>query len=273
MPLPTKIAILSLPSRRSVLIVMGGLTLVAATDRARAQKTAQAAVVAADTALATTVVSGPTAEKIASLHMQMTPKIAGVHADSVAAADAARTLRAAIGKYRDTTAAVADGYRMFAPQLKDQKVYHFTNHWRAVQEAFRFDAAKPTSLLYTRGGDGKFSLIGAMYTAPKRFGPDKLDARIPISIARWHRHINWCMPRRGESARWMERRDSMPLFGPESPIATRAECDAVKGIFRPNLFGWMVHANVMAGDDPASIWGDDHAGHDMHDGMRMDMSH
>jgi hypothetical protein len=173
-------------------------------------------------------------------------------------------------EYRDTTAAVAAGYRMFAPNLKNQKVYHFTNHWRAVQEAFRFEPTKPTSLLYTRGADGKFTLVGAMYTAPKRFGYDKLDARVPLSVARWHKHVNWCVPRRGASSRWLERRDGEPLFGPESPIATKEACDAVDGTFRETVFGWMLHATVFAGDDPATIWGDEHAGHDMHEGMKMD---
>ena len=59
------------------------------------------------------------------------------------------------------------------------------------------------------------------------------------------------------------------MFGPESPIATKAACDAVDGVFHDTLFGWMLHANVFAGNDPKTIWGDDHAGHDMHEGMRM----
>jgi hypothetical protein len=32
----------------------------------------------------------------------------------------------------------------------------------------------------------------------------------------------------------------------------------------------MLHASVFAGDDPAAIWGDEHAGHDMHEGMKID---
>ena len=72
-----------------------------------------------------------------------------------------------------------------------------------------------------------------------------------------------------ERQRWLERRNGEPVFGPESPIATKAECDAVGGNFHPSLFGWMVHANVME-PGAAGVWGDDHAGHDMHDGMKMD---
>lgn len=212
------------------------------------------------------------AATIAALHMEMSPRITAFRADSQRAERIVTTLRQVLAPYTDTTAAVKAGYRMFAPQLKTQKVYHFTNNWHAVAAGFRFDAAKPTSLLYTKGADGTFTLVGAMYTAPQRFSPDKLDARVPLGIARWHKHVNWCIPKRGQSQRWLERKDGDPVFGPESPIATRQACDAVGGTFRENLFGWMVHANVFAGDGNAAIWGDDHAGHDMHEGMKMDES-
>lgn len=203
-----------------------------------------------------------------ALHMEMTPLRPPAPGDSDRAAAVAAELRTAIGKYRDTTTAVADGYRMFAPQIKNQKVYHFTRGWSAVQEAFRFDPAKPTSLLYTKRADGAFVLVGGMYTAPKRFSLDKLDERIPLSVARWHKHVNWCVPPHGQRERWLERANGQPVFGPESPIATKQACDAVGGVFHESLLGWMVHANVMTSTDPATIWGDEHAGHDMHDSMK-----
>jgi hypothetical protein len=206
-----------------------------------------------------------------ALHMLMTPKRPVAAGDSARAAAVAATLRASIARYADTSAAVADGYRMFAPQIKNQRVYHFTRGWNAVQEAFRFDPAKPTSLLYSKGADGTLHLIGGMYTAPKRFDVDKLDERIPLSIASWHKHVNWCVPPRGQTTRWLERANGAPVFGPESPIATKAACDSVGGMFYASPLGWMVHANVMESSDPATIWGDDHAGHDMHDGMKHDM--
>lgn len=206
-----------------------------------------------------------------ALHMEMTPRRPVAAGDSARAAAVAAELRQSIAKYRDTATAVADGYRMFAPQIKNQKVYHFTRGWNAVQEAFRFDPGRPTSLLYTKGADGQLVLVGGMYTAPKRFGLDKLDERIPLSVARWHKHVNWCVPPRGQGARWLERASGQPVFGPESPIATRKACDAVGGVFFESPLGWMVHANVMTSNDPAAIWGDDHAGHDMHDGMKGDM--
>ena len=222
----------------------------------------------------TTVVSrnaSPMADDPAALHLTMTPRRPAAPRDSARAAAVAAELRRAIGRYADTTAAVADGFRMFAPQIKNQKVYHFTRGLNAVQEAFRFDPSKPTSLLYQKGAGGGLVLVGAMFTAPKRFSIDKLDERVPLSVARWHKHVNWCVPPRGHAARWLERANGHPVFGPESPVATKQACDAVGGVFYESPLGWMVHANVMTSSDPAAIWGDDHAGHDMHDGMKQDM--
>jgi hypothetical protein len=119
----------------------------------------------------------------AELHMETTPALSPTTADSVRAARIAATLRTALAKYADTTAAVADGYHMFLPGVKTQKVYHFTNNWRAMQEAVRFEPTRPTSLLYRKDSTGKLVLVGAMYTAPKRFSYEKLDGRVPLSIA------------------------------------------------------------------------------------------
>ena len=231
-----------------------------------------AAVLTAANARAQTDGHGRSAEEInGDLHMEMTPARRATKADSVRAAGVAALLREALEPYADTTAAVAGGYKMFMPENTHQKTYHFTNNWHAVKEAFRFDPAKPASLLYRKGDDGRFVLIGAMYTAPKKFGPDKLDARVPLSVARWHKHVNWCLPRKNDKGRWIETSDGHAVFGPASPIATKSACDAVGGNFQASVFGWMLHANVFAGDDPAKIWGDDRAGHDMHAGMKMGM--
>ena len=208
--------------------------------------------------------------KAMDAHMQMTPVRAANRADSIRAANLVVELRSAISKYRDVRVAVDDGFRQFAPQLKNQRVYHFTNYRWGFENAFRFNSAKPTSLLYKKDSRGSFVLIGAMYTAPKRFSADKLDSRVPLSVARWHKHVNWCLPPRGQTERWLERKDGHAVFGPESPIVTKAGCDAVGGVFRDSIFGWMVHANVFEGDDARSIWGDEHAAHDMHDGMKTD---
>jgi hypothetical protein len=201
--------------------------------------------------------SGPMSDA-AKKHMELSPTRRGTRADSARAKQVANQLRLALAKYQDTTAAVTDGYRMFMPNVKTQRVFHFTNYKNAFLEALRFDPEKPTSLLYQRADDGQLKLIGAMYTAPKRMRASKLDDRVPLSIARWHKHVNWCLPKKDDAERWLERRDGLPLFGPESPIATRSECEKVGGRFYPNLFGWMIHANVFLGDDLGTVFGHHH---------------
>lgn len=197
-----------------------------------------------------------------SLHMEMTPKRVATHDDSTRALAVVAELRRAIDRYKDVTVAEADGFKMFAPNIKNQRVFHFTNYRNAFKEAFRFDPEQPTSLLYKRTPDGQMMLIGAMYTMPKRAGMEKLNERVPLGIAQWHRHINWCVPKRGETSRWSERQNGRPVFGPESPVATQAACDSVGGTFLPSPFGWMIHANVFGGSDLGAIFADDHAGHE-----------
>lgn len=188
-------------------------------------------------------------------HVRLTPTRPGTRADTIRSQVLTDALRAAIGKYQDTSAAVGDGYNMFAPQMKEQPIYHFTNWTAAVKAAVKFDAARPTSLLYVKGKTGEFKLIGAMYTAPARTSTDELDKRIPLSIARWHRHVNLCLAKKGDERRYGEREDGKPLFGPEGTIATAKACKAADGRWYGSLFGWMVHANVFSGNDVPSIWG------------------
>lgn len=195
------------------------------------------------------------------LHMEMTPVRTATHDDSVRALAVVTELRHAIEKYKDVSVAEHDGFQMFLPNVKNQRVFHFTNRRNAFKEAFRFNPEEPTSLLYRREAQGTMVLIGAMYTMPKRASLEQLDARIPLSIAHWHRHVNWCLPKSGDNARWMERRDGRPVFGPMSVIATREACDAVGGEFHESLFGWMIHANVFSGENLGAIFGDEHMEH------------
>ena len=184
-------------------------------------------------------------------------------ADSVRSAYVINELRQAIAKYKDVKAAEADGYKMFAPQIKNQRQYHFTKTWNALRNQWGFDPARPTSLLYTKDAQGQFHLIGAMYTASRRTSEDELNERVPLSVARWHRHVNWCIPKRNAKNRWYEMKDGRPIFGPLG-VATREECEAANGRFIPQAFGWMLHANTFAGNDLKSIWHDDHMEHEAH---------
>ncbi|MGE5102592.1 MAG: hypothetical protein ACM3SX_21605, partial [Deltaproteobacteria bacterium] len=118
------------------------------------------------TGMADHVMTGPMDENMMK-HMELTPLRAATRDDTVRATKIADELRRAIEKYQDTAVARADGYTMFLPNVKQQRVYHFTNYRRAFLAAFHFDASKPTSILYKRGEDGALHLVGAMYTMPK----------------------------------------------------------------------------------------------------------
>ena len=143
---------------------------------------------------------------------------------------------------------------MFAPNVKNQPVYHFTKMGAAIREHFTLDVARPSSLLYKKAADGSFKLVGAMYTAPKDATWEELDARVPLGIARWHLHTNMCIPPLARRERWLEVQDGKPVFGPASPIATREACDRVDGRFLPVVFNWMVHVNMFERE----VWGDHH---------------
>ena len=199
-------------------------------------------------------------DSIGMLHMIHSPlRRPATREDSARAMAVARALKPAIARYADTAAAVRAGYVMFAPGLKNQPVYHFTSAANGLLATMEFDPARPTSLLYKKTPSGAFKLVGAMYTMPRIATLAALDARVPLSIAEWHQHVNWCLPKPSDPpARWLERHDGRPVFGPESPIATPAACTAVGGTFQPTLFGWMVHVNVFEGDDLATIFGESH---------------
>ncbi|HEY0970143.1 MAG TPA: hypothetical protein VGE02_04090 [Gemmatimonadales bacterium] len=195
----------------------------------------------------------------ASAHMRLTAARTPTGDDSARAARIERELLPVLARYADVRAAERDGYEMFAPEVRTQRVYHFTKRSHALRNSFGFDPARPTSLLYTRDEAGQLVLSGAMYTAPARADEDALDERVPLSIARWHLHTNVCVPGRSERARWAEREDGQMRFGPAGAIATEEACDAVGGRWRDHVFGWMVHANLVhTASGPRIEWIDDH---------------
>ncbi|HXX45001.1 MAG TPA: hypothetical protein VEJ38_09745 [Candidatus Acidoferrales bacterium] len=180
-------------------------------------------------------------------HMYMTelqPKGSG---DDRRAEEILDILRRSISKYKDYKVAVADGYQIFLPKVQ-QPMYHFTNYRYAFAAAFIFNPAHPTSLLYRKTGDG-YELLGAMYTAPKNATEQQLNDRVPLSIARWHEHVNLCMPPKGtplQQADWKQ-------FGLAGSIASQGDCMKANGIWIPQIFGWMVHVYPFE-SDPEKIW-------------------
>jgi hypothetical protein len=169
-----------------------------------------------------------------SLHMRMTAMRPQMPEDAARASEIVAQLRSGIEKYKDYHVALNDGYKIFLPNLP-QPEYHFTNYVNGFLEAFTFDPARPTSLLYKKTSGG-YELVGAMYTMPKRATEEQLNARVPLSVAMWHLHTNLCMPQKGQfrSADWTK-------FGLKGSIATQEACDAANGRFQPVIFGWMVH--------------------------------
>jgi hypothetical protein len=181
-------------------------------------------------------------------HMKMTTLRDLKTGDQEKANQVVAAARQAAEKYTDYKVALADGYKIFLPNLP-QKQYHFTNYRYAFEQAIQFNPDHPTSLLYEKTGDG-YKLIGVMYTAPKNSTWNDLDQRIPLSIAQWHAHINLCLPpadRRSEA--W----GPHPKFGLAGSITTRADCDAAGGKFMPQIFGWMVHVYPFE-QKPEDIW-------------------
>jgi hypothetical protein len=182
----------------------------------------------------------------ATPHMRLTPERPARAGDRQRADAIVASLRAALERYRDYHVAERNGYEIFHPEIP-QSIFHFTNYWKGFSETFRFTPDQPTSLLYTKSAGG-YDLVGAMYTAPADATEIDLDARVPLSVARWHAHINICLPPRGDaaSADWKK-------FGPDGSITTAEACTAARGRFFPQLFGWMVHVYPFE-KTPEKIW-------------------
>jgi hypothetical protein len=181
-------------------------------------------------------------------HMKMTALRQPKPGDAARAQQVVEAARRASEKYTDYHAALADGFKIFHPEIP-QKMYHFTNYKYGMENAFRFNPEHPTSLLYEKHGDD-YKLIGVMYTAPKRMTEDQLDERIPLSVAQWHEHVNFCAP---PQDRRKELLNAHPQFGLRGSITTQEACDAAGGTFRPVIFNWMVHLYPLE-KDQASIW-------------------
>jgi hypothetical protein len=157
--------------------------------------------------------------------------------DQKRADEIAERTRKAIEKYADYKVALTDGYKIFLPGVP-QAMYHFTNYWHGFKAGFEFDVEHPTSLLYEKTSAGGYKLIGAMFTAPARFTEEQLNERIPLSVAQWHLHTNFCKAPNGHEKRYF---GNNPKFGLRGSIVDEKGCTAAGRTFRPVIFGWMVH--------------------------------
>lgn len=172
-------------------------------------------------------------------------------ADAIVAA-----AKKAMAPYTDYRKALADGYVIFHPNVP-QSQYHFTNREYAREARWHFDPLKPSSLLYKKTADGGYKLIGVMYIDRVNASEEELNERIPLSIARWHQHVNICEAPAGQKAAYF---GPNAKFGFLGSITTKRACDAAGGEFHPHLFGWMVHVYPYE-TDPRKIWSMDDGSH------------
>jgi hypothetical protein len=204
-------------------------------------------------------------------HMYMTTLREVKANDQKQANELVAAAKTAMAPYQDYKKALADGYEIFLPNLP-QPQYHFTNYEYGLEARAHFDPLKPTSLLYKKTPDGGYKLLGAMYTDRVDATEDELNERIPLSIARWHQHINFCKAPEGQKSLYFGADAKFGLLG---SISTKEACDAAGGVFHPHIFGWMVHVYPYE-TDPKKIWStnDDDEGHDnmTHSAMPMKMN-
>jgi hypothetical protein len=180
-------------------------------------------------------------------HMFMTSLRPENPQDDERAAEIVEVLRKSIDRYKDYRVALADGFQIFLPNVP-QEHYHFTNYRYAFEASFAFNLEHPTSLLYKKV-NGTYELEGAMLTARRKATEDELNERVPLSVARWHKHVNLCLPPKGTSLQTIDWKE----FGPGGSISTKDACDEAGGRWIPQVFGWMVHVYPYE-TDPAKIW-------------------
>ena len=170
-------------------------------------------------------------------HMCITPMRPPQPGDQERARQVVAQVRAAIEKYKDYKNAIGDGYLQANPTV-DQPQFHFNNDANAKRADSQFDPARPTSLLYFRTPTQRFKLEGVMFTARPDASEDDLNRRIPLSVARWHKHTNFCGAPENKVKEYF---GAHPRFGMFGSIHTREACEAEGGKFLPVVFTWMIH--------------------------------
>ncbi len=184
-------------------------------------------------------------------HMDLTMMHPAKPDDRARAGAIVAAAKRVMARYATVADAERDGFKKFLPGVP-LPTEHFTKDaWALEAWLGRFDPDHPTSLIYERHGEA-LHLVGVMYTASKNASAEQLDADVPLSVARWHRHVRICFPPAGAG------RDQR--FGLGGSISDANACAAAGGRWQPQIFGWMVH--VWPDEtDPSRIWAvhrDDH---------------
>src|SRR5271169_746612 len=177
---------------------------------------------------------GPSMAAMAG-HMYMTPLRPKQLGDEEKAKAVVAQAKATMERYKDYRKALLDGYVIANPKLK-QPQYHFINNANTREADLHFDTSKPTALLYRRTPMKQYMLEGVMYTASPDATEDELNQRVPLSIARWHRHQNLCVAPEDLAKDYQA---AHPKFGMFGSINSKEACEAERGTFLPHVFTWM----------------------------------
>ncbi len=170
-------------------------------------------------------------------HMTMTSMRPQQPGDEEKARAVIAAAKATMERYKDYRKALADGYVVANPKVK-QTQYHFINETNSREAEDHFDPSKPSALLYLRTPHQMYKLEGVMYTARLHESEDQLNQRIPLSMGRWHQHTNFCAAPADQVQGYF---GAHPKFGMFGSINTEEACDAEGGHFYPYLFTWMIH--------------------------------
>jgi hypothetical protein len=189
-------------------------------------------------------------------HMQMSFKGEPQAGDKECAQRIVGAARGVLAHYSDVNTALRDGYKPFAPTGKMGEEVHYTNRRYARLEQRHVDYDRPGSILYKRTPEG-MQAVGVMYTAPQDSTPEQLNAVAPLSVATWHRHVDFCGGPRGLPPEELFGKHAQ--FGPQGSIHTEEACKDAHGLWIPVVFGWMTHLYPNA-KSPSDVW----AGMDMH---------
>jgi hypothetical protein len=188
-------------------------------------------------------------------HKQMSLKGKPLPGDEQRAQQIVAAAGRVVAHYADVNTALRDGY-VPARTGKMGEEIHYTNHRYARLEQRHVDYDRPGSILYKRTPEG-MRMVGVMYTAPRDSTPEQLNAVAPLSVATWHRHVDFCFGPRNLPRD--EQFGAHAQFGPQGSIHSEGECKQAGGLWIPVRFGWMTHVYPNA-KAPDEVW----AGMDMH---------
>jgi hypothetical protein len=171
-------------------------------------------------------------------HMQMSLKGKPQPGDEQRAQGVVAAAREVLTRYAAVNVALHDGYKPFHPTGRMGEEVHYTNYRFARREQQQIDYRQPGSILYRRTPEG-MKAVGVMYTAPRDSTLEQLNAIAPLSVATWHRHVDFCAGPR--TLPLSEQFGPGAQFGPQGRLQTEDACIAAHGLWIPVVFGWMTH--------------------------------